>query len=143
MNDDTDFEEALKNIDVFCRVLTKKLAEADREDIKVAPIENLLRRKYEVENYAEFDSSSKILIPLPHLEEPLIDVVEDEGYVKVLVQCRCEEQKVIVNPDEDGLEICIDKCQKVTLPTARLKINDMIARCYRNKVLEIVIPKSL
>ena len=142
MSDETDFEEALKNIDVFCRVLAKKLAEADRDDIKVEPIENLLRKKSEVEKYEESDLS-RTLIPLPHLEEPLVDVVEDESYVKVLIQCRCEEQKVTVNPHADGLEVCTDRCQKIALPATRLKVNDMIARCYRNKVLEIVIPKSL
>lgn len=42
-----DFEEALRNIDVFCRVLVKKLAESEKEtedgNIPVEPIENLLR----------------------------------------------------------------------------------------------------
>ena len=139
MSDETDFEEALKNIDVFCRVLAKKLAEADRADIKVESIENLLRKKSEVKKYEELDLS-RTLIPLPHLEEPLIDVVKDEDHVKVLVQCRCEEEKVMVHPHADGLEICTDKCRKITLPLARLRVNSMIVRCYRNKVLEIVIP---
>ncbi|MDH7476784.1 MAG: hypothetical protein QHH17_00165 [Candidatus Bathyarchaeota archaeon] len=150
-----DFEEALRNIDVFCKVLAKKTAEdEEKSDIIVEPMESLLYRKYIISEQVE-SSSVKHFIPLPQLEEPLIDVFEDENYVKILMQCHCKDQKVTVHTSVDGLEICkkkchkdsngievcVDECQKLNLSVERLKIEDMIMKCNNNEAFEVYIPK--
>jgi len=139
-----DFEEALRNIDVFLRTLVTKIVEGDdcsREN-KVEPIEKLLRRKYVIEEHMESNPLAKHLIPLPHIEEPLIDVFEDDNHVKIFMQCHCEDQKVTIHTDVDGLEICTKECQKLNLSVKHLRIEDMIVICNNNEVYEINIPKS-
>ncbi len=152
-----NLEEALRNIDVFCRVLVEKMMEKEGEserNIAPEPIENLLRKKYIIEEGLESNPLTKHIIPLPQLEEPLIDVFEDNDYVRVLVQCRCREQKVTIHTDvdgmeickkechnEDGKEICVDKCQKLDVPVRLLRIEEMMAKCHNNEVLEVTIPK--
>jgi len=137
------FEEALRNIDIFCRILVKKIVEDEdcSQDIMVEPIENLLRRKYIIEENLESEPLTRYLIPLPQAEEPLIDVFEDENYVKIFLQCRCKDQKVTIHTDIDSLEICTKECQKLNLPVKHLQIENMIVRCNNNEVLEIDIPK--
>jgi len=154
----SDFEEALRNIDVFCRVLVKKIVEGEaenRSDLVVEPMEKLLYKKYVISEQVE-PSPVKHLIPLPQLEEPLIDVFEDENYVKILVQCRCKDQKLTIHTDMDGIEICnkvchkndegnevcVDECRKLTLPVDHLKIENMITKCNNNEAFEIEIPKE-
>jgi hypothetical protein len=150
-----DFEEALRNIDVFCKVLVEKIVgDKEKSDIVVEPMERLLYRKYIISEQVE-SSPVKHFIPLPQLEEPLIDVFENENYVRILMQCRCRDQKVTVHTGVDGLEICqkkchkdahgievcVDECQKLNLPVERLKIEDMIIKCNNNEALEVCIPK--
>jgi len=137
------FEEALRNIDIFCRILVKKIVEDEdcSQDIMVEPIENLLRRKYIIEENLESEPLTRYLIPLPQAEEPLIDVFEDENYVKIFLQCRCKDQKVTIHTDIDSLEICTKECQKLNLPVKHLQIENMIVRCNNNEALEIDIPK--
>jgi hypothetical protein len=154
-----DFEEALRNIDVFCKVLVRKMIGDENEaenKIVVEPIENLLQRKYVIEEHLESNPLAKHLIPLPQVEEPLIDIFEDDNYVKVLVQCRCKEQKVTVHTnmdgiqickkecyrDDEGIEVCTDRCQKLDLPVKDLQVENMIAKCSNNTVLEVEIPKT-
>jgi hypothetical protein len=152
-----NFEEALRNIDTFCKVLVNKILEDETEsNIFVEPIENLLRRKYVIEEHVESNPSAKHLIPLPQVEESLVDVFEDDEYVKVLVQCHCKEQKVTIHTESDGLEICkkecytdpegtevcTDKCQKLDLPVKNLQIENMTAKCNNNQVFELDIPKT-
>jgi hypothetical protein len=151
-----DFEETLQNIDVFCKVLVQKMIdEEEKNNIIVEPMENLLQRKYVLEEHLESSPLSKNLIPLPQVEEPLIDVFEEDNYVKVLMQCRCKDQKVSIHPKIDGLEICKkechtnaegievckDNCQKLDVPTSDLQIEDIMARCSNNAVFEVTIPK--
>ncbi|MBE0519961.1 hypothetical protein IBX35_02840 [Candidatus Bathyarchaeota archaeon] len=138
-----NFEEALRNIDIFCRILVKKIVEDEScsQNIVVEPIENLLRRKYIIEESLESKPSTRYLIPLTQAEEPLIDVFEDENYVKIFLQCHCKDQKVTIHTDLDGLEICTKECQKLNLPVEHLQIENMIVRC-NNEVLEIGIPKT-
>jgi len=137
-----DFEEALRNIDIFCRILVKKIVEDEdcTQNIVVEPIENLVRRKYIIEESQESETSSGCLIPLPQAEEPLIDVFENEDYVKIFLQCHCRDQKVTIHTDVNGLEICTKGCQKLNLPVKDLQVENMIVRC-NNEVLEIDIPK--
>jgi len=136
-----DFEEALRNIDVFCKVLVKKMIESEKESessLAVEPMEKLLRRKYVIEENPEV----KHFIPLPHIEEPLIDIFEDNTYVKVLMQCRCKDQKVTVQKHDNGLQICLEnECWKLELPVSQLQVENMIMKCNNNEALEVEIPK--
>ena len=77
MSDETDFEEALKNIDVFCRVLAKKLAEADRADIKVA--NSLLQLKETIE--IECNKFLQVAPVVPHLRSIVstLQKIADKG----------------------------------------------------------------
>jgi hypothetical protein len=142
-----DFEEAIRNIDVFCKVLAKKLVESLKEEESnsenpIEPMEKLLRRKYVIEEKFEKNPRVKHFIPLPHIEEPLIDVFEDENYVKVLMQCRCGEQRVTLHKHDDGLQICLENnCWKLDLPVEELQIENIIMKCNNNKALEVEIPK--
>jgi hypothetical protein len=153
---DDDLEEALRNIDIFCKILVNKMVEdEENNNIVLEPIEKLLQRKYIIEEHSESSPLAKHLIPLPQIEDPLIDVFEEDDYVKVLVQCRCKKQKVTVHTDIDGLEICReechknadglqicrDECRKLNLPVKHLQIESMIAKCNNNEVLEVDIPK--
>ncbi|MEM2780037.1 MAG: hypothetical protein QW791_04085 [Candidatus Bathyarchaeia archaeon] len=143
-----DFEEALRNIDVFCKVLAKKLVKSLKEEESegenpLEPMERLLKKKYIIEErFFEESPAVKHLIPLPHVEEPLIDIFEDENYVKVLMQCRCRDQRVTLHKFEDGLQICLENtCWKLNLPIDELQVENMIMRCNNNKALEVEIPK--
>ncbi|MEM2093066.1 MAG: hypothetical protein QXE16_02155 [Candidatus Bathyarchaeia archaeon] len=141
-----DFEEALRNIDVFCRVLVEKLAESEKEsedgNVPVEPIENLLKRKYTVEESIGDKIKIKCFIPLPHVEEPLIDIFEDDNCVRILLQCRCRDQKVTVQRDVDGLQLCLeDRCWKINLPLEQLQMDNMVMACNNNAAFEVDIPK--
>jgi len=140
-----DFEEALRNIDVFCKVLVEKMVESLKDverDISVEPMEKLLRRKYIIEEQVEQSPTIKHFIPLPQVEEPLIDIFDDDNYVKVLMQCRCRDQKVTVQRESDGLQICVESmCRKLNLPVEQLQVENMIMKCNNNKALEVEIPK--
>ncbi len=153
-----NFEEALRNIDIFCKVLAKKMTENDEnhENTIIEPMEKLLQRKYIIEEHFEPNPLSRNFIPLPHLEEPLIDIFEDDNYVKILMQSRCKDQPITVHMDMDGLEICrrecyrnddgteicTDTCKKLNLPVNHLQIDSMVAKCNNNEVFEIEIPKK-
>jgi len=134
-------EEGLRNIDVFLRILVKKIAEDDDcyEANKVEPIENLLRKKYIIE-HSESNPLANNIIPLPQTEEPLIDVFEDDKCVRILMQHRCNNEEVVIHTDADGLEICSRERRKLNMPMKHLQVENMIVRC-NNEVLEINIPK--
>ena len=140
-----DFEEALRNIDVFCKVLIKKMIESEKQsegNIAVEPMEKLLRRKYLIEEKIEKNPEVKHFIPLPHIEEPLIDIFENDTYVKVLMQCRCKDQRVTVQKHDNGLQICLEnECWKLELPVSQLQVENMIMKCNNNEALEVEIPK--
>jgi hypothetical protein len=140
-----NFEEALRNIDVFCKVLVKKMIESEKESessLAVEPMEKLLRRKYVIEEKIEKNHEVKHFIPLPHIEEPLIDIFEDNAYVKVLMQCRCKDQRVTVQKHDNGLQICLEnECWKLELPVSQLQVENMIMKCNNNEALEVEIPK--
>lgn len=140
-----DFEEALRNIDVFCRVLVKKMIESEKESesgIAVEPMEKLLRRKYIIEEKIETNPTVKHFIPLPHVEEPLVDIFENENYVKVLMQCRCRDQRITIHKYDDCLQICLEnECWKLDLPVGQLQVENMVMKCNNNEALEVDIPK--
>jgi len=152
-----DFEEALRNIDIFCKVLVNKIVEnEENNEITVEPIEHLVYKKYIISEQMESNPINRHLIPLPQLDEPLIDIFEEDNYVRILIQCRCKDQKVTLQPnidgleickkechtDEDGREICVDKCQKLKVPVKELQIEEIRAKCNNNEVLEVTIPKT-
>lgn len=138
-----DLEEALRNIDVFCRILVKKLGEDEdcSQNIVVEPIENLLRRRYIIEENLESGHSTKYLIPLPEAEEPLIDVFEDENYVKIFLQCRCQGKDVRIHTDVGNMEIRVEECRKLNLPARHLNFENMVVECNNNTILEVTIPR--
>ncbi|MEM2446831.1 MAG: hypothetical protein QW734_09255, partial [Candidatus Bathyarchaeia archaeon] len=73
---------------------------------------------------------------------PLIDVFEDENYVRVLMQCRCRDHRITVNKADDGLQICVeDVCWKLDLPVEELQVENIVMRCNNNEALEVEIPK--
>jgi hypothetical protein len=153
------FEEALNNIDIFCKTLVKKMLQDDDEqtsNITIEPMEKLLIRKNIIEENTELSPLRKSFIPLPQAENPLVDVFEDDKHVKVLMQCRCKDQEVTVHTDansveickrechtnSEGEEVCTDKCQKLDVPTQRLQVENMIQKCSNNTVFEVDIPKK-
>jgi len=154
-----DLDEALRNIDAFCRILVNKLASEEIEkenNLPLEPIEALFRKKYIVEEESELHSSPKRMIPLPQLEEPLIDIIEDKNCVRVLMQERCNDNRITVHSridgieickeecyrDANGLEVCRGKCQKLSLPTDKLRIENITAKCNNNSVFEVDIPRK-
>jgi hypothetical protein len=152
-----DLEEALRNIDAYCRVLVKKTIGAESREYAdglVEPIENLLRRKSQsAEEETSYTKTS--FIPLPQLENPLVDVFEDEDKYKILVQCHCRDQTVTVHTDVSSIEICTkecypdaergqackENCQRFDVPVEEMQIEKMNSKCINNEVLEIEIPK--
>lgn len=156
-----DFEEALQNIDAFCKVIVKKMPEKTAElknETYVEPIENPPLTKSPAYETLETDFSNRHFSPQPQIEEPLIDIFEEEDYIRVLVQCRCKEQQVTFYVSTDGIRICreechvntngaetcVDNCQKINLRTNHLQLEDrlfVIAKCNNNQVLEAMIPK--
>jgi len=95
-------------------------------------------------------------------EEPLIDVIDEEDNVRLLVQCRCQEEQVSihVNKEQGGITVCKEQChikkeseivvcgdvcsRSIPLNLKDLQLEDMqfiVSQCNNNNVLEITIPK--
>ncbi len=154
-----NLEKALRNIDIFCKILVDKLTADDNKDRDafVEPMEKLLYKRNILNERAETDIDAKPLIPLSHLENPLIDVVEENDHLKILVQEHCKDKLLTIHTDADGIEICrrechtdqegteecVDKCQKIELALSNLQVDNMTAKCNNNNnaVFEIAIPK--
>ena len=153
-----DLEEALRNIDIFCKVLVDKITADDDEDRHsfVEPMEELLYKKNVINERTEINIDAKPLIPLSHLEDPLIDVVDENDHLRILVQERSGDKLLTIHTNTDGIEICrrechtdhecreicVDKCQKIDLPVSHLQVENMRARCNNNAVFEVTIPKG-
>jgi hypothetical protein len=92
------------------------------------------------------------------IEDPLVDIFDEEDHVRILVQCHCREQQVTFHPSSDGIiicrkechrekggqETCKDVCSKLRIRTDELQIDNMlfvIAKCNNNNTLEAMIPK--
>ena len=127
---ESNFEEALLNIEAFCRVLAQKIAENEEADSEPEPIENLLKKKYIVEIYDR----------LPKQDGPLVDVFENENQVNILVQCSCNKDEIVFNSRDGGTEILIGKWQRIALPIEHLDISKVTVR-YGKQVMEITIQK--
>ena len=111
----------------------------------------------------------KVLVKKPALdspgfeeyEEPLIDVIDEEDCVRLLIQCRCQEEQVSihVNKNHDGITICKEQCHKeepdavvcgdICSRNIPLNLKDLqlennlfiVSQCNNNNTLEITIPK--
>jgi len=148
--------EALRNIDDFCKVLVKK-PNIDRSETGIRDLEP---DKAVFERYLNrrLEANSSLGVMQPELEEPLVDVFDEEDHIRILVQCRCREQQVTFHPDKDGIiickeechkhkdgpEMCRDVCRKLSLRTDELQLENMlfvIAKCNNNNTLEATIPK--
>jgi len=150
--------EALEDIDDFCKVLVKK-TNADKSETgngrELEPDKAVFEREY-LNRCSEANSSMGVM--QPELEEPLIDVFDEEDHIRILVQCRCREQEVTFHPDKDGIiickeechknkggpETCRDVCRKLSIRTDELQLENMlfvIAKCNNNNTLEATIPK--
>jgi HSP20 family protein len=78
--------------------------------------------------------------------EPLVDVVETDGEIRVVVELPgVEKSDIKLHGTEDSLEISVDTPQykyykEVTLP-AKVKVKEAKSS-YKNGVLEVVLPKA-
>jgi hypothetical protein len=131
--------EGLQNIDNFCKVIVKK-----------TPAEHL--------RTGSISASLSDNAGLAYCEEPFVDVFDEEDHVRILVQCRCQEQQVTFHPtaeglvvcrkdflrEKDGSEVCNNVCTKLDLKTDGLQLDNMlfvVAKCNNNNTLEAMIPK--
>jgi hypothetical protein len=48
----------------------------------------------------------------------------------------------VCHKNDEGNEVCVDECRKLTLPVDHLKIENMITKCNNNEAFEIEIPKE-
>ena len=151
--------EALQTIDNFCKVIVKKTtaetSESNEKENKSSEEtvfkETRWYKPLKVNSANGYDMQ-------PNVEEPLVDVFDEEDHIRILVQCRCREQQVTFHPSTDGIticreecrkekggpEICRDVCRKLSIPTDELQLENMlfvIAKCNNNNTLEAMIPK--
>jgi hypothetical protein len=152
--------EALQNIDNFCKVLVKKTVPEKSEGGSWRNTELSEKDVFEEDSFNRGSraNSSGDYNMQPEFEEPLIDVFDEEDHIRILVQCRCQEQQVTFYPSTDGIKICReeynsekdirgvcnDVCRKLSLRTDGLQLENMqfiIAKCNNNNTLEALIPK--
>jgi hypothetical protein len=152
--------EALQSIDNFCKVIVKKTT-VDKSE-KGNKKENEPSEKPVFEKtrwYKPLEANSAMGSSMqPEIEDPLVDVFDEEDHIRILVQCRCREQQVTFHPSIDGIticreechkekggpETCSDVCRKLSIPTGELQLENMlfvIAKCNNNNTLEAMIPK--
>jgi hypothetical protein len=147
--------DALEDIDAFCRVTVKKPTEDITEKANRSQAETTRERDFE----RNLVHAKGQFARLQNVEDPLIDVFEEDDHVRILVQCRCREQEVTFHPCSDGVIVCKEECQmsadgaescentcrKVKLQTDQLQIQNMlfiVAKCNNNNTLEAMIPKT-
>jgi HSP20 family protein len=97
----------------------------------------------------EFGNLKKGLKGPPEVKEerePLVDIVETDGEVRVVAELPgVEKTDIKLHGTEDSLEISVDTPQnkyykEVELP-AKVRVKEA-ASTYKNGVLEVVIPKA-
>jgi hypothetical protein len=151
--------EALQTIDNFCKVLVKKTTEDEPEKgNKIEPLGEALFEKTQWYRPLREASSAMGNFVQSEIDEPLVDVFDEEDHIRILVQCRCREQQVTFHPSTDGIticreecrkekggpETCSDVCRKLSIRTDELQLENMefvIAKCNNNNTLEAMIPK--
>jgi hypothetical protein len=150
--------EALQTIDNFCKVLVKKTTEDNAEKGNKKETEPSARAVFEKTKwYRPLREASSATVQ-SEIEEPLVDIFDEEDHIRILVQCRCREQQITFHPSIDGItvcreecrkekggpETCSDVCRKLSIPTSELQLGNMefvIAKCNNNNTLEAMIPK--
>ncbi|MEM2321517.1 MAG: hypothetical protein QXS79_06545 [Candidatus Bathyarchaeia archaeon] len=132
MKTSNDFEEALMNIEAFCKVLVDKISGVGKSRVKPEPIERLLRKKAVVEVYRG-DVEGR---------EPLIDFFEDEKQCKILaLMWPLSNNDVVLNSNIDFTEIMIGKCLKIKIPNRAIDTNKIHIN-NKSWTLEIIIEKT-
>ncbi|MEM1674676.1 MAG: hypothetical protein QXN24_08220 [Candidatus Bathyarchaeia archaeon] len=102
----SNFEEALLNIEAFCRVLADKIS-GKESCSEPDPIEKLLKRKATFEFYGRSVEG----------RESLIDFFEDEKEIKILALVNpLSKSEIALNSDTDFTEITIGDHLKIKLP---------------------------
>jgi len=146
--------EALKGIDDFCRVLVKK---PPVEIFELGGTDKSLLDKAILEEKIDIPTVNAYAVQ--DIEEPFIDVFDEEDNLRILVQCRCREQQITFHPAKDGVIVCREEChrkkgesetcsqicRKLPIPTDELQLENMlfiIAKCNNNNTLEALIPKA-
>lgn len=150
--------EALQTIDNFCKVLVKKATEVNAQKDNKQETGASTKTAFEKTRwYRPLREASSSTVQ-SEIEEPLVDIFDEEDHIRILVQCRCREQQVTFHPCTDGItvcreecrkerggpETCRDVCRKLSIPTSELQLGNMefvIAKCNNNNTLEAMIPK--
>jgi hypothetical protein len=152
--------ETLQTIDNFCKVLVKKTTEDKSEKgnkKENEPSAEAVFKKTQWYKPLEANSAMGYSMQL-EIEEPLVDIFDEEDHIRILVQCRCREQQITFHPSIDGItvcreecrkekggpETCSDVCRKLSIRTDELQLENMlfvIAKCNNNNTLEAMIPK--
>ncbi|MEM2867227.1 MAG: hypothetical protein QXR84_01930 [Candidatus Bathyarchaeia archaeon] len=126
-----DFEEALANIETFCRILADKISGLNRSYEKPEPIEKLLRKKVVVEVYKENVEGM----------EPLVDLFEDEKEIKILALMQpLLDNEITFDTNANSTEIMIGKCIKIKIPDKNIDASKIHVN-NNNMALEITIDK--
>ncbi len=152
--------EALQNIDNFCKVLVKKTTAINSETGSPNETGSWTRAIRERENLkSSIEARSNTSFKMPQeFEDPFVDVFDEGDHIRILVQCRCQEQQVTFHPSKDGLvicreechkekdgaEMCRDICRKLHIRMDGLQLENMlflVAKCNNNNTLEAMIPK--
>ncbi len=101
--------------------------------------------KPEIQEFGNIKKSQKGLPQVKEEREPLVDVVETNGEIRVVVELPgVEKTDIKLNGTEDTLEINVDTPQykygkEVTLPS-KVKVKEANST-YKNGVLEVILPK--
>jgi len=102
--------------------------------------------KPEIQEFGNLKKGFKGLPQIKEEREPLVDIVETEGEVRVVVELPgVEKTDIKLRGTEDSLEIDVDTPQykygkEVQLP-AKVLVRDARST-YKNGVLEVVLPKA-
>lgn len=150
--------EALQTIDNFCKVLVKKVTGDSSQKDNKQETGALAKTAFEKTRWFRPLREASSATVQSEIEEPLVDIFDEEDHIRILVQCRCREQQVTFHPCTDGItvcreecrkekggpETCRDVCRKLSIPTNELQLGNMefvIAKCNNNNTLEAMIPK--
>ena len=101
--------------------------------------------KPQIREFGNIKKTQKGLPQVKEEREPLVDVVETNGEIRVVVELPgVEKTDIKLHGTEENLEISVDTPQikyykEVTLP-AKVKVKEAKST-YKNGVLEVVLPK--
>ncbi len=102
--------------------------------------------KPEIQEFGNIKKTQKGLPQVKEEREPLVDIVDTNGEVRVVAELPgVEKQDIKLHGTEDSLTISVDTAQsrfykEVQLPV-RVKVKEAKST-YKNGVLEVVLPKE-